>query len=104
MIQETRIVPYLGSIPLVKTLIPFCDIVGLRSVRYRPIREVGGWGLRGFGRRRAWTARGDRAVVLALRDGWEILLGSDQPLRPEEPIRTLAGTRLGTPDAAPSGS
>lgn len=95
LVQETRIFLHLGRMPLIRTKIAFADIRSLRSVEYRPIAEFGGWGVRGFGRRRAWSARGDRAVALELLDGREILIGSDHPQRLEERLRTLAGDTLG---------
>jgi hypothetical protein len=71
------------------------DIERLEAVRYHPLREFGGWGVRGSGNRRAWTARGDQAVVLHLGGGRQIYVGSDHPQRLAERIRTVAGDRLG---------
>lgn len=95
-IEETRIVIHLGKVPLIKKLVPFAEIVAMESVTYRPLREFGGWGVRGAGKRRAWTARGNRAVRLRLAGDRELLIGSDHPQRLEERIRALAGDRLGT--------
>jgi hypothetical protein len=95
LVQETRMVLHLGSVPVVKRVVPFSDILGLRSVVYRPIAEFGGWGVRGFGGRKAWTARGSRAVALDLAGDRQLLVGSDHPQRLEERIRTLAREQLG---------
>lgn len=95
LLRDDGIVVHLGAVPLIRTSILFRDIRSLRSVEYRPIREFGGWGVRGTARRRAWTARGSRAVLLELDDGREVLLGSDHPQRLEERIRTLGGQRIG---------
>lgn len=102
LVRESAIVLHLGSVPLVKRVVPFRDIVDLRSVEYRPIAEFGGWGVRGFGRRKAWTARGNRAVALDLTGERQLLVGSDHPQRLEERIRTLAGEQLGR-GRAPAG-
>lgn len=85
---------HLGTVPLVATRIPYEDIESLESVTYSPLREFGGWGLRFRGDKRAWTARGDRAVVLHCGDGKRIYVGSDRPRRLEARIRTAAGDRL----------
>jgi len=86
----------IGSSGWISKRVPFHEIVGLESVHYHPLREFGGWGIRfGAGGKRAWTARGDEAVVLELRDGTRLYVGSDFPHRLEERIRALAGTRLG---------
>lgn len=86
----------LGSLGLIRKRIAYTDIVRTESVRYNPLREFGGWGIRwGKDGKRAWTARGDHAVVLHLRDGTRLYVGSDTPGRLEERIRAVAGTRLG---------
>ena len=94
MVQETRIYLHLGSIRLIKRTVPFVDIVALDSVDYRPIREFGGWGVRGWGKKKAWTARGDRAVRLELVGDRVLYIGSDHPQRLEERIRAVAGDQL----------
>ena len=41
LVQETRIVMHLGSVGLVRKMVPFDSIVSLESVRYRPLVEFG---------------------------------------------------------------
>ena len=90
-VEQTGLALHLGSVPLIRRTVPFADILALESVVYQPIREFGGWGVRGFGKRRAWTARGNRAVKLTLTGDRELLVGTDNPQRLEERIRTVAG-------------
>ncbi len=104
LVQETRLYLYLGSYPLIKRVVPYAEILDLRSTEYSPIGEFGGWGARGVGRKKAWTARGNQAVVLTLTDGRELYVGSDHPQRLEERIRTTAGDRLGGVQAADAAS
>ena len=73
--------------------LPFSEIVSMESVKYHPIREFGGWGVRGWGKRKAWSARGDRAVALTLTEDRLLLIGSDHPQRLEERIRTVSNDR-----------
>jgi hypothetical protein len=94
LVQETRVFIHLGSAPLLHRKVPYADIEGLAPVQYRPIREFGGWGIRGWGKRKAWTARGDRAVVLTLVGDRELYIGSDRPQRLEDRIRTAAGDQF----------
>lgn len=89
----------LGDGSLIRKKVAYEDIESLESVRYRPLREFGGWGIRGFGKKQAWTARGDQAVVLHLVSDRQLYIGSDRPQRLEERIRALAGDRLGAPGA-----
>ncbi|NNF14202.1 MAG: hypothetical protein HKN72_13310 [Gemmatimonadetes bacterium] len=95
LVQETRLYLFLGSYPIIKRVVPYAEILRLRSTEYSPIGDFGGWGARGVGRKKAWTARGNRAVVLTLTDDRELYVGSDHPQRLEERIRTTAGDRLG---------
>lgn len=81
----------LGNGRLIRSSLEYAEIESLESVTYRPIVEFGGWGVRGFGRRRAWTASGNQAVRLRLTDEREVYLGSEAPRRLEERIRTAMG-------------
>lgn len=96
-LYRDAIVMGIGSSGWISKRVRYDHIVRLESVRYHPLREFGGWGIK-FGRdgKRAWTARGDEAVVLELGDGTRLYVGSDHPHRLEERIRALAGTRLGS--------
>lgn len=90
-VEETRIFLHLGMVPLVRRAVPLSEIVATDSVRYRPIRDFGGWGVRGWGARKAWSARGDQAVALQLTGDRLLLIGSDHPRRLEERIRAAMG-------------
>lgn len=86
----------LGSAGLISKRVSYDRIVRTESVKYDPFREFGGWGVRwGKDRKKAWTARGNHAVVLHLTDGTRLYVGSDAPHRLEERIRAVAGTRIG---------
>jgi hypothetical protein len=98
MVQETRVIMHLGSVALFRRTVVHAEITALESVVYHPLREFGGWGVRGRGRRKAWTARGNRAVKLTLTGGRDLLIGSDHPQRLEERIRTAAGLGRMGPD------
>lgn len=92
-VQESRIFMHLGKVPLVRRRVPFDEIVSLESVQYSPIREFGGWGVRGWGARKAWSARGNLAVALTLEEDRLLLIGSDHPRRLEERIRAAMDRR-----------
>lgn len=85
----------LGRVPVIRKRIRYEDILDLQTVTYRPLMEFGGWGVRFRGKKKAWTARGNEAVVLHLADETLLYVGSDHPHRLEERIRTVAGTRIG---------
>jgi len=94
LVQETRVVVHMGTTRLIRRTVPYSDITAIRSVHYHPIRDFGGWGIRGFGKRKAWTARGDEAVVLSLVGDRELYIGSDYPHRLEARIRAAAGDQI----------
>jgi len=84
--------------PLYRMRIPFSDIARAEAVTYRPIREYGGWGIRGFGRRRALSTRGDRGVLVTRADGSTVLIGSQKP---RELLSALARGGVQTEDRLP---
>ncbi len=57
-------------------LIPYGEIVKAEPMRYHPILDYGGWGVRGFGRVRAFNVSGTDGVLLKLRDGNDLMIGS----------------------------
>ena len=68
----------LRTLYVVTRLIPFDDIASAEDVHYRPIRDYGGWGIR-FGRNgMAYNMRGDRGVKLTLKNGKQVLIGSQR--------------------------
>jgi len=94
LVQETQVLMHLGSVPLIRRKVNYSEITTLDSVRYQPIREFGGWGVRGWGKRKAWSARGNQAVALTLEGDRLLLIGSDHPRRLEERIRAAAGEQI----------
>lgn len=85
---------FLGS-----TRVALSDIARAQAVVYRPIRDYGGWGIRGFANRRAWNVRGDRGVLLVRSDGSTLLIGSQ---RPRELLSALARAGVPTQDSLPA--
>lgn len=65
--------------PFTRRQISFDEIAGATPRTYRPVREYGGWGLRGTRKNRAYTVDGDQGVYLELRDGRTVLIGSRRP-------------------------
>ncbi|HUU61146.1 MAG TPA: DUF6141 family protein [Acidimicrobiia bacterium] len=65
---------------------PFEDIERCEQVRYLPIREFSGWGIR-------WGRRGDVAVEITLRQGYRFTVGSQRPDALEEAILARLGSQ-----------
>lgn len=71
-----------GFLEAIKKDIPLDSIETAEAVTYSPLREFGGWGIRfGGNKKKAWTIRGNRALLLHLKDGTRFYLGSDKPER-----------------------
>jgi hypothetical protein len=95
-LYRDHLVVGLGSVGVISKKIRYDRIVRTESVTYSPIREFGGWGVRrGREGKKVWSARGNHAVVLHLKEGTRLYVGSDFPHRLEERIRAVAGTRIG---------
>lgn len=58
---------------------PWNKITRFYVRQYSPISEYGGWGIRGFGKNKAYNASGDQGLQLEMEDGARILIGTNQP-------------------------
>ena len=83
---------------LYKTHIPLSDIALAEAVDYAPVRDYGGWGIRGTRRRRALNARGTQGVLVTRNDGTTLLVGSQKP---RELLEALARGGVATQDRLP---
>ena len=71
---------WFGWLPTYRRAVPIAAIKRLEVVRYRPILDYGGWGVRaGRDGECALHARGNRGVRLHLTDGSRLLIGSQRP-------------------------
>jgi len=99
--QVTRVDPGAVTVRygfIYRTSIPVTDIRIAEAVQYRPLRDYGGYGVRGTGRRRAFNTRGDRGVLITRNDGTTVMIGSQQP---RELLGALARAGVKTEDRLP---
>ena len=68
----------LHFIPPSRRLIRFDEIERCEATDYQPLRDYGGWGIRGLGGNRAYNVSGSQGVRLVLRNGNQILIGSQR--------------------------
>jgi hypothetical protein len=83
---------------LYRTQILFSEMARAEAMSYHPVRDYGGWGIRGFGRRRALNTRGNQGVLITRLDGSTILIGSQEP---RELLAALARGGVATEDRLP---
>jgi hypothetical protein len=70
----------------------FRDIESFYVRQYHPLREYGGWGIRCSRKNgRAYNVSGNMGVQLELVDGKRILIGSSNPERLAQALRTASG-------------
>ena len=61
---------------------------------YSPIKEFGGWGYRGIGRRKkAYNIRGNKGIQIALKKGNMLLIGTQRPNEAQQTINKYFKTR-----------
>jgi hypothetical protein len=90
-VTPTEVRVWFGWVPIYRRVISITGIQRYHVVRYRPILDYGGWGIRtGHDGERVLNARGDRGVRLELADGSKLLIGSQ---RPEELAETIERAR-----------
>jgi hypothetical protein len=87
--SEVRI--WFGWIPIYRRVVAITGIQRYQVVKYRPILDYGGWGIRtGRDGERVLCARGNRGVRLELEGGARLLIGSQ---RCEELAETIERAR-----------
>ena len=74
------------GIGIIRKTVRLADVSAVESVTYSPLMEFGGWGIRGLGKKKIWSMRGNRAVVLTLPQDAKFYIGSDTPERLRERI------------------
>lgn len=62
--------------PFANRTIQINEITRVEPKVYQPIREFGGWGVRGLGGRVAYNVSGDSGVELTLADGRQVVIGT----------------------------
>ncbi|MDD4028668.1 MAG: DUF6141 family protein [Caldisericia bacterium] len=63
----------------IRRFIPFSDIQKAEAKIINPLFEYGGWGNRGIGKRKAYIMHGNTGVMLTLKNGATLFIGSDSP-------------------------
>lgn len=87
-VTPSRVRIWFGWTPAYPREVMIDNIRKVSVVRFRPIREHGGWGIRqGPDGERVLTARGDQGVRLELEDGNRLLIGSQRPQELADSIR-----------------
>lgn len=56
---------------------------------YQPLKEYGGWGIKGTGSNRAYNVSGKEGLQLELKDGRRILIGTQKPQEMDEVLRII---------------
>jgi hypothetical protein len=80
LVTPTDVRVWFGFIPTYRRDIPISSISRVEVVKYRPIADCKGWGVRtGPDGERVLNARGNRGVRLHMVDGSKILIGSQRP-------------------------
>lgn len=80
--------------PFTRRFIEPEEIAHFASRTVRPLRDYGGWGVRGFGGNRAYLMNGNTGVQLDLVNGDKVFLGSNRPEELENAIAIMKSQRL----------
>lgn len=75
--------------PFTHRVIRSSEIAAAAARTYRPLREYGGWGIRGWGGNKAYNISGDQGVQLVLTNGNRILIGTRRPQELEAAIDSI---------------
>jgi len=70
------------------------DIASHRAEEYSPIKEYGGWGIKGFASNRAYNVSGRKGVRIVLKSGDQVMIGTQMA---EELNAAISSMRLTAP-------
>lgn len=68
---------------------PLNEISDMAVVKYNPIMDYGGWGIRGFGSNKAFNLRGNYGLKILLKNGNIRLIGTQNPEELNQVIKNL---------------
>ena len=68
---------------------PFSNMLAYYVRKYHPVREYGGWGLKGRYNNRSLSIRGDRGLQLEFPNGNKLLIGTQKPQEIIEILKSL---------------
>ena len=68
---------------------PWEKIARFDIVKYKPITDYGGWGIRGERRNMVYTVSGNKGLQLYLSNGSKVLIGTRRPKEMEKALREL---------------
>lgn len=57
----------------------YANIERATSLTYSPLKDYGGWGIRYGKKGKAYNVSGNKGVLLTLKDGKNVLIGSNNP-------------------------
>ena len=54
------------------------EVLEITIIKYKPLKEFGGWGIRSNGRINAYTMWGNSGILITLKNGSKILFGTQK--------------------------
>lgn len=98
MRMETEVRPdgiVIRWVPITRRVIRRDEIMRVEAKQYRPLREFGGWGVRGWpsSGKRAYSVSGNEGVEVRLEDGKAVMIGSQRAEELAEAIRRMVDGR-----------
>ena len=67
------------------------DLSEAYARQYNPMSEYGGWGIKGYGKNKAYNTRGNEGVQLVFNNGKKLLIGSQKAEELEQAIQSIMG-------------
>ena len=70
-------------------LYPWEEIQASYVTCYSPLAEYGGWGIRGYGKKRALNVSGNQGLQLVFTNGKRLLIGTIKPIALKEALKQI---------------
>jgi hypothetical protein len=85
-----RFIPFHASF----TFYPWEKITGMQITTYNPIKDYGGWGIRGGRKGIAYSVSGNTGIDIELINDKKILIGTRKPEEVKEIIKKLSPSSI----------
>lgn len=89
-IDEKGIYTYFRPFGFTSKFFAWKDITQCYVRSYSPLKEYGGWGMRGFGKRaKAYNVAGNQGIQITTKEGKKFLIGTQEPKNAQSTINQL---------------
>lgn len=85
-IDQKGISAHFKPFPFFKRFYKWTEIDSIEVRTYKPVSEYGGWGVRGFGKAKAYNVKGYKGIQIVSKSKERFLIGTSEPKKAEKTL------------------